>query len=105
MQTDRIALSQAVEAELLTVLLRPRLARFIDPVLREDVIGKLLREAVRFEPQQRVTACRDAKDDIYLELALAAHATMIVSSDDDLLVMNPWRGISILRPADYLAAA
>lgn len=105
LQTDRIALSQAVEAELLAVLARPRLARFIDPVLREDMIGRLLRQAARFEPTERITACRDQKDDIYLELAIAAQAPVIVSSDDDLLVMHPWRGVQILRPATYLDAA
>jgi uncharacterized protein len=51
----------------------------------------------------KVTDCRDPKDDKYLELALAAGAETIVSSDDDLLVLHPWRGVRILRPADYLA--
>ena len=40
----------------------------------------------------------------YLELALAAGAETIVSSDDDLLVLDPWRGVRIMRPAEYLAA-
>ena len=51
----------------------------------------------------RVVECRDPKDDEYLELALAASAEIIVSSDDDLLVLDPWRGIQILNPAAYLA--
>ena len=38
----------------------------------------------------------------YLELALAAGAETIVSSDDDLLVLDPWRGVRIMRPGDYL---
>lgn len=50
----------------------------------------------------RVTDCGDAKDNKYLELALAAGADMIVSSDDDLLTLHPWRGIPVLRPAAYL---
>ena len=52
-----------------------------------------------------MTDCRDPKDDKYLELALAAGADMIVSSDGDLLALHPWRGVRILRPAEYLAAA
>lgn len=51
----------------------------------------------------RVTDCRDAKDNRYLELALAAGADAIISGDADLLVLHPWRGTRILRPADYLA--
>ena len=38
------------------------------------------------------------KDNRYLELALAARADAIVSGDDDLLVLHPWRGIQVLRP-------
>jgi hypothetical protein len=30
-------------------------------------------------------------------------AETLVSSDDDLLVLHPWRGVRILRPAEYLA--
>ena len=55
------------------------------------------------DPGVRVTDCRDAKDNRYLELALAAGADVIVSSDDDLLILEPWRGIRILRPAEFLA--
>jgi predicted nucleic acid-binding protein len=53
-----------------------------------------------FEPMEPVTDCRDPKDNKYLELALAAGASVIVSSDDDLLVFDPWRDIRILRPVD-----
>jgi putative PIN family toxin of toxin-antitoxin system len=56
-----------------------------------------------FMPLVTVTECRDHKDNKYLELALAAQARTIVSSDDDLLVLHPWRGVQILRPAAYLA--
>lgn len=56
-------------------------------------------------PDHTVTDCRDAKDDKYLELALAAGAAVIVSSDADLLVLHPWRGVRILQLAAYLAEA
>ncbi len=99
---DVFALSSAVEAELAEVLSRPKFAQAIRPERRDLILEVLRREAVWFEPSVRVTDCRDPKDDKYLELALAAGAGMIVSSDDDLLVLNPWRGASIVRPAVYL---
>jgi predicted nucleic acid-binding protein len=46
--------------------------------------------------------CRDAKDEWVLALALAANAEVIVSSDRDLLVLHPWRGIAILTPVQFL---
>ena len=56
-----------------------------------------------FTPTIPVHDCRDPKDNKYLELALAADAQIIVSSDNDLLTLTPWRGIHILRPVEYLA--
>lgn len=56
-----------------------------------------------FVPSVTVADCRDPKDDKYLELALAAHASLLISSDGDLLSLHPWRGVPILRPAEYLA--
>lgn len=47
-------------------------------------------------------SCRDANDDHILALALVAQADVIVSSDHDLLVLHPWRGIPILMPAQFL---
>ena len=71
---------------------------------RRERFLRILREAaIWFDPVVRVADCRDAKDNKYLELALAAGAEMLVSSDDDLLVLDPWRGVRILLPADYLA--
>ena len=84
------------------VLHRPRLARFIDAEARDQVLAQLRAVAVWFDPDVRVNDCRDAKDNRYLELALAAGAETIVSSDEDLLVLHPWRGVRIVRAAEYI---
>lgn len=101
-EVDVFALSVAVDGEIAGVLNRPRFARAIPPARRERVLEILRHAAVWFEPTVPVTDCRDPKDNKYLELALAAGAETIVSSDDDLLVLDPWRGVRIMRPADYL---
>jgi putative PIN family toxin of toxin-antitoxin system len=103
-EVDMFALSAAVDGEIAGVLNRPRLARAIPLARRERVLEILRHAAVWFEPTVQVTDCRDPKDNKYLELALAAGGETIVSSDDDLLVLDPWRGVRIMRPADYLAA-
>ena len=104
-EADDVAISEATLAELTGVLARPRLARFIDPELRDEVLSLLDAYGVFFAPTERVAECRDPGDDKYLELALASAADVIVSSDADLLVLHPWRGVRILRPAAYLAEA
>lgn len=53
-------------------------------------------------PKQTITACRDPKDNKFLEAALAGEADVIVTGDDDLLVLNPFEGVDILRPAKFL---
>ena len=54
-------------------------------------------------PKQTVTVCRDTKDNKFLEAALAGKADAIVSGDDDLLALNPFESIPVLRPAEFLA--
>jgi putative PIN family toxin of toxin-antitoxin system len=54
-------------------------------------------------PTRKVTACRDPKDDKFLEAALAVQTDCIVSGDADLLDLTPFQEIPILRPAEFLA--
>jgi putative PIN family toxin of toxin-antitoxin system len=104
-ETDLFALSAEVDAEIAEVLSRPRFAKAITVARRMRILDILRDNAVWFSPTERVTDCRDAKDNKYLELALAAGAGTIVSGDGDLLVLHPWRGVRILLPAVYLADA
>jgi putative PIN family toxin of toxin-antitoxin system len=46
--------------------------------------------------------CRDAKDDMVLECAMAANASVLVSGDKDLLTLNNYRNIRILTPREFL---
>ena len=54
-------------------------------------------------PSQKVTVCRDPKDDIFLEAALEGEAEYIVSGDFDLLDMKSFENTPILRVAEFLA--
>mgnify|MGYP000025150632 FL=1 len=47
--------------------------------------------------------CRDPKDNQFLNLALSSSCQLIVSGDADLRSMNPYNGISIISPAEFLA--
>lgn len=104
-ERDVPALSEQVWHELVEVLHRPKLARFVDTSARDEMLELLRSLGVWFDPEDRVADCRDAKDNKYLELALAAGAAIIVSSDQDLRVLHPWRGVNILLPAHYLASS
>lgn len=54
------------------------------------------------EPETVVSDCPDFEDNRILELALASGSALIVSADAHLLDMSPWRGIPIVRPADFV---
>ena len=51
---------------------------------------------------ERIAACRDPKDDKFLELAVNGHADLIVSGDADLLAVDPFRDIPIVTPATFV---
>lgn len=97
------ALSIEVDREIEIVLNREKFARAIPLERRAMILDVLRRTALWFDPTVRIKECRDPKDDKYLELAVASGAETIVSGDDDLLVLNPWRGVRIINPTNYLA--
>ena len=95
-------MSEAVFQEITEVLARPKFARFLTQDCRREILELLAAAALWVEPGEKVEDCRDAKDNRYLELALAARATVIVSGDKDLLILDPWRDVRVLRPAQFL---
>jgi predicted nucleic acid-binding protein len=52
-------------------------------------------------PGVAVSDCPDHEDNRILECALASGADLIVSEDEDLTSMSPWRGIPIVRPREF----
>jgi putative PIN family toxin of toxin-antitoxin system len=94
--------SDSIMEELRIVLLRKKFARFVRP---EEVDGYLVRirnlgfHVVKPPP---IRACRDPKDDKFLEVAVHGQADTIITGDSDLLALNPFRGIAILTPREYL---
>ena len=105
-QAYELVLSEPLIEELLAKLLLPRISgkyHLEDQDIRDYVHfltlrGKLVR------PTTRLSVCRDAKDNMVLEAALAGRATYVVSSDQDLLVLDPFRGIHIVAAAEFLRA-
>ncbi|MEW6181847.1 MAG: putative toxin-antitoxin system toxin component, PIN family [Bacillota bacterium] len=65
-------------------------------------LGCIVLEATFIEINERIRACRDPKDDMFLELAVSGAATCIISGDEDLLQLNPFRGIPIVKPDEFL---
>ena len=97
-----ILYSAAMLAQLVDVLSRPKLQRYI-PL---DRTGEFLRFYQQFTQQvvvtQRVVLCRDPSDDELLSVALSGGAQALLTSDLDLRVLHPFRGIDIKTVSEFM---
>jgi len=90
--------------ELIDVLNRPRIRKkygLTDQDI-QVVVSLILLRGEALVPDDRITACRDPKDNKFLEVAVAGEADVVVSGDQDLLVLHPFAGIPIVPPATFL---
>ena len=99
----QIVLSKATWVELSEVIHRDKFNKyFIEFSAKSVFLTAVEQNAVFIEPTELITDCRDPKDNKFLELAVAANAPIIVTGDPDLLVLNPFRNITILKSGDFL---
>jgi putative PIN family toxin of toxin-antitoxin system len=68
----------------------------------QAIIELILLRGELVEPTRHFQLCRDANDDILLDTAFAAQADVIVSGDEDPLVLHPFGKISIVKPRAFL---
>lgn len=94
--------SDATLAEFREVFLRVKFDREVDRTLRDRVVQEYARLCLLIPIPFPIRACRDPKDDKFLEVAVYGRADLIVTGDLDLLALHPFRGIAILTPAEYL---
>ena len=103
---DVITRHQAVASaetmqELVDVVARLKFDRYRAVADRAEFVRRYAEVVEMVIVTEAVTDCRDSKDNKFL--ALAAKANAIISSDDDLLVLNPCRGIEIVDLALFAA--
>lgn len=99
-----LAISNKTMDEFIEVLFRKKFDKyFVNDEERWVIVNKVELHAKSFTPEISIIDCRDPKDNKFLELAIFANAACIVSGDKDLLVLHPFRGISILNAADFIS--
>ena len=102
----RPVFSQATFAELETRLWRPRFDPYLSMELRQRILHDLDATAHWVEITPDIAArtwCRDPDDDMFIQAALTAGASWLVSGDRDLLEVSGVEPLRILSPADALA--
>ena len=100
----RLLVSSATIAELDDVFRRPKFNKYVSEEKRLEFLAALVHEAEAVEITEVVRACRDPKDDIFLELAVSGRATHVLSGDSDLLSLHPLRGIAVVTPREFLTS-
>jgi len=98
----QVLASKATLRELAAKLLSPKFDRYVARARRLALLDRLAPNLVMVEIVQRIRACRDPKDDAFLELAVNGSANLVVTGDRDLLSLHPFRGIDTLSPSAYL---
>jgi uncharacterized protein len=105
LREGRPLVSAATTTELDEVIHRPRFDKYLSEEERIEFLTTLVHEAELVNVVERVTDCRDARDNKFLELAVSGRATHIVTGDSDLLVLHPFRGIIVVLPSAFLSCA
>lgn len=100
---DQLLISDATLEELADVLSRRKFDPYVSVEDRQEFIRVLNRVAERVSITLPVKACRDPRDDKFLEVAINGEADLIVTGDKDLLSLHPFRGMKIITPREYTA--
>ena len=95
-------LSVPVLAELNEVLGREKFRKYIRDDEAKLFLAVFVRVAEWVEVNVKITACRDASDDKFLELAVSGRANHIISGDNDLLSLNPFQGVLVVTADRFL---
>lgn len=101
---DQMLMSADGLYELADVLSRKKFDRYLSVEDREEFVRLVLRVIEMVQIVRAVHACRDEADNRILEVAVNGDAELIVSGDSDLLMLNPFRRIAIVKPEDYVTA-
>jgi len=89
-------------SELSETLIRSKFDKYLSVEKRLQAISAFEKRSQLIQVNVKIDLCRDPKDNKFLELASESAAACIITWDKDLLVLNPFEGIPILTPAEFL---
>lgn len=102
LEHHQLVFSQATFDELQTRLYRPKFDPYVSVELRQRLLHDFSASAHWVEIAQPKQYCRDPDDDKFIDTALQAQASLLISGDGDLLEAPEVAGLQIL---DVHAAA
>ena len=81
---------------------KPRKSRWMTQEEMVELLQTLAQGSLMVSGHVKVRASRDPEDDKFLAAAIQAEADFVVTGDRDLLVLEHYRGVRVLRPAPFL---
>jgi putative PIN family toxin of toxin-antitoxin system len=97
----KVVVSEVMLKEFGEVINRPKFNALFTRKRVKELFALLDNYAIVVSPKKKVNVCRDPKDNFLLEIALEGQVDCLVTGDDDLLVLDSFHNIRILRPADF----
>jgi len=98
---NSLLLADKTFRELSITLLRDKFDPYVSLAKRQEFLLLIKNIAEFIVIGEKIDECRDKKDNQFLEVAVSGNADFIITGDKDLLVLNPFRTIDILSPADF----
>ncbi|MDJ0731673.1 MAG: putative toxin-antitoxin system toxin component, PIN family [Crocosphaera sp.] len=102
LDTGILLASSSTLAEYSEVILRSKFDRYSSQERRQVFLNELIKDVEQIMIIEEIDACRDPKDNKFLEVAVNGMADILITGDNDLLNLNPFRGIIIITPADFI---
>jgi putative PIN family toxin of toxin-antitoxin system len=88
--------------EIKTVLQRPKFGKYIHPHELDELLNLLSLKTIVPSNYGSINDCRDAKDNMILEAAVYGNVDFIITGDEDLLTLHPYRWIKILSQTAFI---
>lgn len=93
--------SEELFEEFLTVVQRPKFARYFSADDVRELIALLQVKMTWVDVTEKYDDCRDAKDNFLLDLSVSGQADYLVTGDGDLLDLNPFHGTHIITYREF----
>jgi uncharacterized protein len=97
-----VLVTESTLAEVTEVLHRPRFDRYVLLEERLQFLGHFVSNVIVVVATETIGECRDPKDNKFLEAAIAGSASHLITGDDDLLILHPYREVAILNARSFL---
>lgn len=92
----KILFSSKLFEELIEVLQRPKFKKYFTNKIIQEFISLIHSRIEWVEITEYFDDCRDAKDNFLLNLCVCGKADYLITGDEDLLVLNPFRKTKIV---------